>query len=79
MQPRNLLGVIVRTGGLVLLFFSASDLFHFVARPFGFPSHYSVGADLAAMCFYFGTGVLLTRRAEWIVQFAYGPDAAISN
>ena len=79
MRPRQLLGVIVRAGGLVLLFISANDLFHMVARPFGYPSKFPFAVELVAAFYYFGTGYVLTRYAESIVRFAYGPETDISN
>ena len=81
MQPRQLFGVIVRVGGLVLLIFAMADMVHAVAHlaHLSIRSKYSAAGDLTAACFYFVVGILLIRGAEWIVRFAYGREAEISN
>jgi hypothetical protein len=81
MQPRELFGVVVRTGGLVLLGFSIIDSFHAVAHLTGLPisSRFSLRQDLIAMSFYFAMGIALTRGADWIVRFAYGSKKDFSN
>jgi hypothetical protein len=65
MQPRELFGVIVRTGGLVLLALSMVGLVHVVAHLTGLTRI----QDLIVTCFYFALGIALTRGADWIVRF----------
>ena len=81
MRPRQLFGVIVRAAGLALLFISFGALSHVFAHLFGIsiPSKLSLTGDLWSACFYFGTGLALTRGADWIVRFAYGPGVDTSN
>jgi hypothetical protein len=81
MQPRQLLGVFVRAIGLALLFISFNYLLHLLAHLTGIPilSRLSAMEELWAGVYYFGTGFVLTRGAEWIVRFAYGPKEDISN
>lgn len=73
MQGRELFGVLVRAGGVVLLLFAAFDLVHLIAKLLDIDLHsqYSAGAYVMGMVGYLIPGLLLLLRAEWIVALAY--------
>ena len=75
MQPRELLGVLVRAGGLVLVLFSAFDFLHVGEKLVGIPwasSYPPFSRVILAGVVYIAFGLAIIWFAEAIVRFAYG-------
>ena len=76
MSPRELFGLVVRTGGLVLCFLGVFDLVHIVLKLFGEDAGASAtlsqSAAAAAIYFLLGAGVLLA--ADRIARALYDDD-----
>lgn len=76
MKPREVFGIIVRTIGLMLLLYGVYSVWSllFVATPTPVPIPNRLGLFiLGALSIvpYFVVGFILTRKAEWIVNFCY--------
>jgi hypothetical protein len=73
MPPKDLLGVFVRFGGLLLVLFGIFDLYFVFLKLFGLPttSVRPVEQDAQAAIFYFILGFGIIFCAKWIVRLAY--------
>ena len=75
MQPRELLGVLVRAGGLVRVLLSAFDFVHVGEKVAGIPwasSYLPFNRVILAGVVYVALGLAIIWFAEAIVRFAYG-------
>lgn len=73
MQGRELFGVLVRAGGVVLVLFAVFDLVHVIAKLLDIDLHsqYSTGAYVMGVVAYLIPGLMLLLRADWVVAIAY--------
>lgn len=73
MDERQTFGVIVRSIGVGLSIYSATEVFYIAATLLGIstPSRLSLGGQVLAPLIYLGIGIVVMRRADWIVDFAY--------
>lgn len=76
MPPRDLLGVFVRFGGLLLLMFGIFDLCYVVIKLLRLPtsSVRPIPQDVLAAIFFFVLGFGILFCAKWIVRLAYWRD-----
>jgi hypothetical protein len=76
MPPKDLLGVLVRFGGLSVFMFGIFDLYFVFMKLLGFPtsSVRPIEQIVLAAIFYFIFGLGILFCAKWIVKLAYWRD-----
>jgi len=76
MTHRQLLGVLVRFGGLVMISFAFDDLYYIVLKTLHLPSQSTLplSYDIRGIFVWGVFGCAVTLGAKWIVRFAYWRD-----
>jgi hypothetical protein len=73
---RHSFGVAVRVIGLLLLLYGLYSAWYAGIRWFGLTTRNNLPVNSAILfaSFYSAMGLVLLRRANWVVRFAYGPE-----
>lgn len=74
MSPRDLFGVAVRVGALILWFYAVTDVIHLLMKVSGNDpgSRFTMNQDVYAAIFYSVFGAVVLLGANLIVRAAYG-------
>jgi hypothetical protein len=76
-EQGRVFGIIVRTIGLIVGLYGLYCLWYMLMRSFGMSTRANLPPTSAFMfgVFYLVLGVVILRKADWVVRFAYDQDS----